>query len=217
MQVNGTPIPPSPHRAQLREAGLAAEENMFMATDGVNTHKGAIYILGLLCGSIGRLWLPEAPIAEIKAITAECASIVSASAVSDFATADNSTAGLRLYRKYGIKGVRGEAAAGFPSALHIGLPAYKEALSKGLSQNHTGVIALLHLIAQVPDTNLYHRGGCAGARWAAESAQTLLRATPYPSIQQVEALDDAFIRRNLSPGGCADLLAVTFFLHRLNP
>ena len=201
----------------LRQAGLSAEKAMYLATGGVNTHKGAIYTLGLLCGGMGRLWSPESPIADNGAIAAECASIVSASVNSDFAATDNSTAGLRLYREYGIKGVRGEAAAGFPSALCIGLPAYKNALSKGLSQNDAGVITLLHLIAEVRDTNLYHRGGCAGAVWAAESAQALLDAAPYPSIQQVEALDNAFIRQNLSPGGCADLLAVTYFLHSLNP
>lgn len=201
----------------LRQAGIAAEKAMYLATGGVNTHKGAIYTLGLLCGSIGRLWSPEAPIAENTAITAACADLVSPFVDSDFASSDNSTAGLRLYREYGIKGIRGEAAAGFPSVIHIGLPAYKDALSKGLSRNDAGAIALLHLIAKVSDTNLYHRGGCKGAVWAAESAQILLRAAPYPSIQQIETLDDAFIRRNLSAGGCADLLAVTYFLHSLNP
>lgn len=209
--------PPGKSFPLLRQAGIAAEKAMYLATGGVNTHKGIIYTFGLLCGSIGRLWSPESPIAGNAAIAAECAELASAFTDSDFATADDSTAGLRLYRQYGLKGIRGEAAAGFPSVLRVGLPAYQDALSKGLPQNDAGVITLLHLIARVSDTNLYHRGGRKGALWAAEAAQTLLRSTPCPSAAEVKQLDDAFILRNLSPGGCADLLAATYFLHSLNP
>ena len=82
-------------------------------------------------------------------------------------------------------------------------------------QFDAGVVALLHLIANVEDTNLHHRGGEDGAAWAAEAARELLKVSPYPQSQQLEALDDSFIARNLSPGGCADLLAVTYFLHSL--
>ena len=72
---------------------------------------------------------------------------------------------------------------------------------------------MLHLIAHVKDTNLYHRGGEAGAVWAAREAERLL---PRPVMAAVEALDDAFMQRNLSPGGCADLLAATYFLYELD-
>lgn len=201
----------------LRQAGLRAEQTMYSATGGVNTHKGVIYTLGVLCGSIGRLWSAESPIPENAAITSECARMVSSSVDSDFASADGSTAGLQLYRQYGIQGIRGEVAAGLPSVIGISLPAYKDGLSCGLSPNDAGAVALLHLIAQVQDTNLYRRGGCAGAAWAAQAAQRLLQAAPYPPVPSIAALDDSFIAKNLSPGGCADLLAVTYFLHSLNP
>ncbi len=200
----------------LRQAGLAAEKTMYRATGGVNTHKGIIYTMGILCGSIGRLWTPEAPIAENAAIASECARIVSNSIDSDFASADSSTAGLQLYRKYGMKGIRGEVAAGLPSVTGISLPAYKDGLNKGLSPNDAGAVTLLHLIAKVKDTNLYHRGGCEGAAWAVEAAQMLLSNAACPPISMIGKLDEAFIDRNLSPGGCADLLAVTYFLHSLN-
>ncbi len=203
--------------SQLRQAGLEAEKAMYRATGGVNTHKGVIYTMGILCGSIGRLWTPESPVAKNAAIVSECARIASNSVNSDLASADDSTAGLQLYRIYGIKGIRGEVAAGLPSVINIGLPAYKKGLSKGLSPNDAGAVALLHLIAKVTDTNLYHRGGCTGAAWAAEAAQNLLRASSSPAMALIEQLDDAFIARKLSPGGCADLLAVTYFLHSLNP
>lgn len=207
--------PPQETFPPLRQAGLIAEETMFRTTGGINTHKGAIYTLGVLCGSIGRLWKPESPLAASSAIAAECARVVRDSAPSDLAAADGSTAGLRFYREYGLRGIRGEAAEGLPSVMKIALPAYEKGLRDGFSPNDAGAAALLHLIANVSDTNLYKRGGPAGAVWAAESARRLLQASAYPSIPAIEELDDAFIARNLSPGGCADLLAVTYFLHSI--
>lgn len=199
----------------LRQAGLKAEHTMYQVTGGINTHKGAIYTMGILCGSIGRLWAAETPIAETAAIVSQCARMVSDAVDTDFAAADGSTAGLQLYKMLGIKGIRGEVAAGLPSVMNIGLPTFREGLRKELSKNDAGIITLLHLIATVEDTNLLHRGGSAGAAWAAKSAQELLEIAPYPTVSMLESLDDAFIMKNLSPGGCADLLAVTYFLHSL--
>lgn len=199
---------------RLRQAGIGAEQTMLQATGGVNTHKGAVFTLGILCGSLGRLWSPENPIPETTRILAECAGIAAVSLKEDFTSAPPAprTAGERLYWERGITGIRGECAAGLPSVANISLPVFHACLSEGASQNDSGITALLHLIATVEDTNLYHRGGVSGAQWAKDSAAALL---PRPSIAQLEALDDAFIRRNLSPGGCADLLAVTLFLHKL--
>ena len=199
--------------AALRKAGLQAEETMFRTTGGVNTHKGAIYAMGLLCGSIGRLWSADDPIADVDEILTESGNMVRSAVEEDFASVTGKTAGERLYLRYGIRGIRGEAADGFPSVRNIGLPVFQKALADGLSQNDAGTVALLHLIAHSEDTNLYHRGGPEGAQWASAEAKKLL---PYPTEAQLAQLDDAFIERNLSPGGCADLLAVTYFLHSLH-
>lgn len=206
-------LPPHDTFPLLRQAGLEAEKAMYKATGGVNTHKGAIYTMGILCGGIGRLWRAEKPIADVDAILSECGKIARPSVEADFAAADGSTAGETLYLKYGIGGIRAEVAAGLPSVAKIALPCYQDAIGRGLSKNDAGVLTLLHLIAQIEDTNLYHRGGHEGAHWAAGAVRTLLRNNPNPTIAQLEELDDAFIARNLSPGGCADLLAITYFLH----
>ena len=81
-----------------------------------------------------------------------------------------------------------------------------------LNFGFAGVLTLLHLMAKVEDTNLYHRGGEAGAAWAKAEAEKLL---PCADRERVEVLDDAFIARRLSPGGCADLLAVCWMLYFL--
>lgn len=207
--------PPEETFPLLRDAGLQAEKAMLRATGGVNTHKGAIYTLGILCGSVGRLWSAEKPIADREEILAECARIVHTSVQKDFASAKGETAGEQLYLQQGIRGIRGEIAEGLPSVRNIGLPRFQQFLADGFSENDAGAYTLLHLIANVTDTNLYKRGGEAGAQWAAKATSELLSATKHPSIRQIETLDDEFIARNLSPGGCADLLAATYFLQKL--
>ena len=208
-------LPPDETFPLLRNAGLKAEKTMLSATGGVNTHKGAIYTLGILCGSIGRLWSAEKPIAHSNDLLMECASIVRTSVPADLASAKGNTAGEQLYLKYGMRGIRGEIAEGLPSVRDIGLPRFGQFLADGFSENDAGAYTLLHLIANVADTNLYKRGGEAGARWAAKAASELLSAAQHPAIRQMEALDDGFIARKLSPGGCADLLAATYFLQKL--
>lgn len=200
--------------ALLRQAGRAAEDAMFRATKGVNTHKGAIFILGLLCGSLGRLWQPDAPVAETREILEEAGLLGTICLTRDLSgiTPLPETVGSRLYRELGISGVRGEAAGGFPSVGALALPVYRACLAEGRRENDAGVITLLHLIAEVEDTTLYSRGGTQGAAWAKAAAAALL---PRPETEAVCRLDDAFIQRNLSAGGCADLLAATIFLHAL--
>ena len=174
-------------------------------------HKGAIFTLGILCGSIGRLWSAERPIPDLTLLLNECAA-VGQTAMVDFSEPDGSTAGQKLYLQKGLRGIRGEVAEGLPSVANIALPALEEGLAKGLSFNDAAACALIQLIAHVEDTNLYHRGGDEGATFAKDAAKAL---GDFPMMAQIEELDDTFIARNLSPGGCADLLAAVCFLFRL--
>ena len=206
--------PPEETFRQLRCAGLRAERAMFSATGGVNTHKGAIFSLGTACAAAGRLWSPEAPHAPIDAILEECARMATDAVAGDLAAIraeDAETSGQRLYIARGLRGIRGELADGLPSVAQIGLPALRSALSRGATLEEAGVCALLSLIAEVEDTNLYARGGQDGQRWACEQAARLARHEF--DRDAVAALDAAFIQKNLSPGGCADLLAITYFLY----
>ena len=194
----------------LRKAGLDGEKAMYKATNGINTHKGAIYTMGVLCGALGRLWTPATPIAETNAVLSLCADMTAQSVKDDFAAMTGATAGERLYLQHGLTGIRGQMAAGLPAVAEISLPVYEHYLQKGLSLNDAGAMTLIHLIAHVEDTNLHHRGGAAGAAFAADTAQALL---PEPTLAEIEKLDQAFISRNLSPGGCADLLAAALMLY----
>ena len=201
---------------KLRKAGIEAEKIMFEATGGVNTHKGAIYSLGVLCGAVGRLWKAEKYDYKTEEVLALCSDLTKKAVEQDFANIDTSTVGGRLYRDYGLLGIRGEVVSGFFSVKNIGLPIFLKALDNGFSKNDAGAITLVHLISKVEDTTVYNRGGKSGASFAKKSAKELLEISCFPTVAQMEQLDNEFISRNLSAGGCADLLAVTYFLYKLN-
>lgn len=200
---------------KLRPIGLEAEQAMLKATHGVNTHKGAIFSLGLLCAAAGRIdpfdWTEDALLEQCAAMTEDV--------LEDFTgiTAENArTEGERLFAAYGITGVRGQAKAGFPAVKNVGLPVFREGLKNGLSVNDAGCAVLLHLIAATDDTNLIRRSDRQTQLQVQQQITMLLKDAPYPAISEIEALDSEFIRRNLSPGGSADLLAMTYFLYSLS-
>ena len=198
---------------QLRPIGLEAEAAMYKATRGVNTHKGAIFSLGILCAACGRLdpydWTPET-------LLTECVRMTKGLCEKDFAgvTADTAqTAGEKLFALYGITGVRGQAEAGFPAVLEVGLPIFQEGLNRGLSENDAGAVALLHLLAATDDTNLISRSNRQTQLAVKDQIAQLLAENPFPTTDVIEGLDREFIGKNFSAGGSADLLALTIFLH----
>lgn len=207
-----------PGFAPLQRLGGDAEADMLAATGGVNTHRGAIFNLGLLCAAAGLL------VAAGSALTAEaaCATVsrqwghaIRASA-PPAATAVSH--GLEVTRRYGSGGARAEAADGFPAAREVGLPAYRGALAAGCDTEAAAVQALFALMAVVEDTNLLWRGGPAGLAFARGEAAAFLAAGGVLAgnwRQRADALHRAFVARRLSPGGSADLLGVTLFLDAL--
>ena len=201
--------------AKIRDIGVEAEQDMLRATGGVNTHKGAIFSIGLLCAAAGRLspedWQPET-------LLSQCAAMTKGLVAKDFAdvTAENAkTAGERIYAQHGISGVRGQAEKGFPAVAEVGLPILRQGLSNGLSFNDAGCVTLLHLIAAAEDTNLIHRSDYETQQKIRKEVAKLLQKDPFPALSVIAEMDKDFISKNLSPGGSADLLALTYLLYFL--
>ena len=200
----------------LRAPGLLAEGQMLASTGGVNTHKGAIFSMGILCGALGRL--ERQAWGDSNRVLAQCAAMTRGLTARDFAglTPETArTAGQKLYLRYGVTGVRGQAEAGFPAVGKIGLPKLEAALSQGKSINEAGCAALLAMLADTVDTNMIHRGGYEQAKAASEQAKRLLEREPFPGAEALEEMNRDFVEKNLSPGGTADLLAMTLMLHFL--
>lgn len=211
-------LPPQETFRRLRQAGAAGERAMFRATGGVNTHKGAVFTLGTVCAAAGRLWTAAGFSKDLDATLALCGEMSAQAVQEDFAAIRREgahTTGQRLYLEQGLEGIRGELARGLPAVAQIGLPTLRARLAAGDSLEQAGVQVLLALMAQVVDTNLIARGGLEGQRWAMEQAKKLTQSNSA-TREDAEKLDGALIEQNLSPGGCADLLAITYFLEFLS-
>ncbi|MHC2333857.1 triphosphoribosyl-dephospho-CoA synthase MdcB [Bradyrhizobium sp. USDA 4454] len=198
---------------RLRAIGVAAERAMMAATSGVNTHRGAIFGLGLLCtaaGYRGALGIRKS-LGELvsqrwgDAILAGPVSLRSHGAVAA--------------RRHGAGGARSEAARGFRSVYDIALPALHKARTLAPhDEEAVRVQTCMTLIAAVTDTNLLHRGGAEGLRFAQASASAFLASGGVGSCgwrARAVEIHRAFVARNLSPGGSADLLAMALFIDRL--
>ena len=201
--------------SQLRQLGMAAEARMMTATGGINTHRGAIFSLGLLCAAAGRAHAQAMPLSAptLRAVLliswGEALAVHTEAAVSSNPAASH---GRRAAALHAASGAREEGALGLPSVFEIGLPALQATLARGGSVYHARVDTLFALMAHVSDTNVLHRGGAHGARMVRDEARRFIAqgGTAHPGWRD-GAVDchRLFVRHRLSPGGAADLLAAT--------
>ena len=224
----------------LRYMGLMAEEDMYRATGGANTHKGVIYSMGILCaaygysydcGGIATTTAPAMVEIETLRLCSQIAAPLPAEETAQVRQAGQPgaflseqarqhpttvTNGERAYLEHGMGGVRGEVSNGFPSVQKHGLPALRKKLEEGWNINTACLWALLNLMANIDDTNVLARSNAATqARirhkiWDIVQDQAL---SPADVVRACTALDAEFIESNISPGGAADLLSVTLMLH----
>lgn len=204
----------------LRPIGIAAEQAMFKATGGVNTHKGMIFSLGLICGAVG--WLKGKGLAvdslHISHTIKRCCALLVIKELKQ-PTHRPTTHGEKLFHEYGLTGARGEAASGLATITEHSLPALQAALEQGHSTEQALWQTLLVLMAYNPDTNVVSRGGMHGLRFVQNAAHDLLErgGCEWDGLENaLIELDKRFTERRLSPGGSADLLAMTWLLAQLN-
>lgn len=205
---------------RLRPIGQEAERVMLRATHGVNTHKGMIFNLGLICGAVG--WL-EAK--QLKVDTLHIKEVIRQSCeglVYDELKArvelPAATAGERIYQQFGISGARGEAASGMATVMNYALPTYQECLRASCSEEDALLRTLLIIMANNDDTNVVSRGGIEGLRFLQNHASQILENTSIRDHNiktEMIKFDQELIARNLSPGGAADLLASTWLIHEI--
>ena len=197
-------------RTEVAAIGRAAESAMLQATNGSNAHKGAIWILGLLVTAASRgIDLNPAAIAQDAAFLAR---------LPDRAQPQLLSHGEMVRARYGATGARGEAFAGFPHVLHVGLPTLRAERNRARTETNSRLWALLNIMARLEDTCVLYRGGAEGLAIVQKGASDVLLAGGPGSVAGELAmlrLDQELLIRNISPGGAADLLAATLFLDAL--
>lgn len=201
--------------AALMPLGMEAERRMLAATGGVNTHRGAIFSLGMIVAAVAHAAARSSALAPPMVRAGLMLQWGEALERHALRGATASSHGADVRRRTGRDGARREAALGFPSVFEIGVPAYGRALAAGLDDNAACIQTLFVLMEAVDDTTVLYRGGLDAGLFVRRAAGDFLaRGGCNRDGWQADAerLHRAFVARNLSPGGCADLLAVTIFL-----
>lgn len=198
----------------LKRLGIEAEQRMLKATGGINTHRGAIFCLGLLCAAIGSC---KARGGALSARAIRAALLAQwGPALAGHAPSAADSNGTRVAARHGASGAREEAALGLPSVFEVALPRLQRTLARGGGWRAARVDALFALMAHISDTNVYHRGGAQGAAMVRQEARRFLDGggTAHPQWEsRALACHRAFVGRRLSPGGAADLLAAACLVH----
>jgi triphosphoribosyl-dephospho-CoA synthase len=200
----------------LQACGIAAEADMLAATRGINTHRGAIFMLGLLCAAAGAVSAGGRAVhpADVRLALRERWG----GALQERATRPSTLPGGIAARRLGLRSAGAEAAAAFPILFDGALPTLQGGLARGLDGRRARLDALFAVIAVLDDSNLAHRGGLEGLRYARQAARRFLDdggAARPDGIAAAAAIGNAFVARRLSPGGAADTLAAACLLQRL--
>lgn len=202
----------------LERCGIAAEACMLAATSGINTHRGAIFMLGLLCASAGALAAEQrrpTPQAVRDMLLARWGDALRARA-----TRPPTLPGGLAARRLGLRSASDEAALGFPTLFETAEPTMNAARARGVGRAAAQLDTLFTVMTVLDDSNLAHRGGLQGLRFAQAAARDFLAAGGAAAPQGMAAataLGAEFVRRRLSPGGAADTLSAACWLERVEP
>jgi len=185
-----------PDAGELRAIAMDAEKAMLEATAGVNTHKGALFCLGLALAA--------------KVISlhhgGELSTLITALAAQIPAAED--THGAEVRRRFGVKGALTQALDGYPQLWHSWLPYYRSLENDSYRLHRT----LLLIMSELEDSNIYYRKGPAIAAAVRSEAASMLE---HFSIASLMDLGDTFVAKGISPGGAADMLALTIFINSI--
>lgn len=204
----------------IRPIGIKAETDMFHSTRGINTHKGIIFSAGVIAAASGNLY-SEGKNIELVEILDRTRKITYG--ITDelkyIEDKENLTYGEELFIRYKSKGIRGEVEEGFPTVLKYSYPILESLVEeKKHSINDILVQTLFHLMSNTEDSNVLGRHGLDELEFTRASARQGLELGGMFTQEGrdfIEELDSIFIEKNISPGGSADLLAVTLMLYMI--
>lgn len=187
--------------AKIKEVGIEAEKAMLKATGGVNTHKGALFCIGLSVAAASYLASTTGSVEaySFKELVSRAASEIPAA---------QGTHGAEAKRSFKVGGALENARGAYPELFADWLPYYLSLEGDPFRCHKT----LLHIMTTLDDTNILHRRGEEGLARAKSEAARLLEDF---SESGLSSLNKDFIRENISPGGSADMLSLTIFIESI--
>jgi triphosphoribosyl-dephospho-CoA synthase len=200
----------------IRNIGIEAENEMFKGTKGVNTHKGMIFLLGISCSAVTKAIYEKKNFSEIQGLIRE----MTRGLVQDellYMNKDKATSyGEKLFVKYKVEGIRGQVERGIPLVFDYATRVYKE--NKSMNLNDRLIHTLICIMQHCEDSNVLHRHSMETLKEVQQKAAYIISLggmTTTIGKGAIENLDSEFIKQNISPGGSADLLAVTVFFNSI--
>ncbi|MFM2477806.1 triphosphoribosyl-dephospho-CoA synthase [Celerinatantimonas sp. MCCC 1A17872] len=201
-------------RAEIGHLGRLGEKVMLEATDGVNTHRGAIWALGLIVSAAA---MHKGQCKSLYQLTQTAATLAR---IHDPRQKQQFSKGKHASMRYRIPGAKEQAQQGFPHVMQLGLPRLRESRQNGANETHARVDALLAMMATLTDTCVLSRGGLTALNTIHQGAQDVLAAGGMATSagqQRFAKLDSDAMQLFVSPGGAADLLSATLLLDWLAP
>lgn len=190
-----------PQADALRQLGLEAEKAMLDATGGVNTHKGALFSMGLTIVAATHLLFNQ------KSINATDLQATITQLALRFEQ-PSGTHGHQVLAQNKVNGALASAQNGYQQLFSDWLP-YYSGLNGDPQRLHK---TLLRIMSMLDDTNVAYRKGADEMKHVKDEARALLDDF---SLAKLSQMNSDFTARNISPGGCADMLSLTFFVHSL--
>lgn len=185
---------------KLIKIGVEAEKAMFKATGGVNTHKGAVFAFALYLAASAECCFSGAdPMERVKELARDKAAL----------TDNTATHGSLVRAKYGAKGAIDNGLEGFPLAHTAGAILYTH---EDTDPQDARLYVLCRIMAELEDSNVLYRAGREGLDWVKKQAGNLCRMDMARRKERLAELNEEFVKRNISPGGAADMLALGIFL-----
>ncbi|MCX4219308.1 MULTISPECIES: triphosphoribosyl-dephospho-CoA synthase [Pseudomonas] len=200
-----------PLREAIGRIGREGEQAMLATTHGVNTHRGAIWALGLLVTAAAL----DTRSTSAGAVTLRAARLA---LLDDRHAPRPLSHGAQVAQRYGARGAREEAQLGFPSVVQRGLPQLQRSRAAGHGEQNARLDGLLAIMTELADTCVLYRAGEQGLHAMQHGAQAVLDAGGSASLtgrRRLHELDQQLIALNASPGGAADLLAASLLLDRI--
>jgi triphosphoribosyl-dephospho-CoA synthase len=198
----------------IRNIGIEAEKEMFKGTKGINTHKGMLFLLGISCAAVTKAINDKKSFEEIQGIIKQMTRGLVQDELSYMNKDKAVSHGEKLFLKYNVEGIRGQVERGIPLVFDYSMQVYKE--NKSLKLNDRLIHTLISIMIHCEDSNVLHRHSMDTLKEVQQKATHIISLggmTTESGKAAIEELNKEFINRHISPGGSADLLAVTVFFN----
>lgn len=187
-----------PSIEKIQTIGIDAEKAMFAASKGVNTYRGALFSLGITLVAAANCFYKYG-IINCKNLQENITLLA-----KDFPNVKGSH-GDEVQKKYNVSGALSIAKEGYTPLFNEWFPFYQTTKKDDESK----LRLLLFIMSMINDTNIYYRCGKEVAQEVKDVASSLLKNF---SLQNLIDTNKKFIKQNISPGGAADMLALTLFV-----